>query len=75
MQIRIHRVAADAGEEERVAVGRRLGGELGADRAAGAGPIVDDDRLAEIGPELLRDRARHRVVAAAVRLGKPGEAE
>src|SRR5213079_1507345 len=69
VQVRIHHVAADAGEEKRVAVGRRLRRELRADRAAGAGPVVDDDRLAKLRADLLRDRARHGVVAAAGREG------
>ena len=48
--------------QQRVTVRRRAGGHLGADRAACAGPVVDDDRLAprfgELGSYQARDRRR-----------------
>jgi hypothetical protein len=37
---------ADRGDEQRVPVGRGLGDGVGADRAAAAGTIVDDDGVA-----------------------------
>src|SRR5262249_3563733 len=49
--------------------GRRLGREVRSDRAAGAAPVVDDDRLAELLAEPLRDDAADDVVAAAGREG------
>src|SRR6266540_5570261 len=42
-------------EQKDVAVGRALGHRLGADRAAGAAPILDDDSL----PEALRELGLH----------------
>ncbi len=60
-------MAADAGEKQGVAVGRRARRELGADAAAGARPVVDHHRLAQIGAELQRHGARHDVIAAAGR--------
>ena len=57
----------DRDDEERVAVGRGLGGEIGADHAAGAGAIVDEDLLAEVLAELVGDDAADDVVAAAGR--------
>ncbi|MFI4930485.1 MAG: hypothetical protein ACHP83_09610 [Burkholderiales bacterium] len=53
--------------QQRVAVGLRLGGFGGAERAAGARLVVDDDGLAERHSELRCDRARQDVSAAAGR--------
>ena len=55
-------------DDERVAILRRLGDELGPDIAAGTGPIVHDDLLAEPLRKLLRDEARDDVRRAAGRL-------
>ena len=55
--------------QQRVAVGLRLGGGLGADVAARARPVVDDDALAEPLRQRLRDDARRGVDAAARRPG------
>ena len=43
--------------QQRVAVRRRFGREVGADRAAGTGLVVDDHLLAQLLGELLRERA------------------
>ncbi len=48
-------------EQQRVAVGLRLCDHLGADIAAGAALVVDDDLLAEIGRHADRDDARDQV--------------
>ena len=53
-QGRHRRNRAVGAEEDRVAVGRRLDHGFPRDRAVGARPVVDDDRLAE----LLRQRRR-----------------
>ena len=42
---RVDRVRADRADQQRVAVGRRLGDDVGADRAAGAAAVVDDHLL------------------------------
>ena len=57
--------AAGGADGERVAVGIRLGERRQADVAAGAGPVVDDDLLAEPFAELGRDDAHGRVGRAA----------
>ena len=46
-------------------VGRRLGDELRADRARGAGAVLDHDRLAQGLVQPLAQRARHYVGCAA----------
>ncbi len=56
------------GEQQRVAVGIRLGHRLAAGVAAAAGSILDDELLAEIVGELLRQDARHHVDRAAGRV-------
>ena len=58
-------MAADAAEEQRVAVGRRARRGLRADDAARARPVVDDHRLPELRGESLPDQPRDGVVAAA----------
>jgi hypothetical protein len=54
--------------EDRVSVGRRLGGDIGAYHAAGARTIVDHDLLAPRLRQLLRDHAREDVGGAAGRI-------
>jgi hypothetical protein len=49
-------VATD--DEQRVTVGRRSYDGFGADVAAGARPVVDDELLAQAFREPLRDQAR-----------------
>ena len=56
-----------ARDEQRVTVSGRLGRRLGADVAAGAGPILDDEWLAEDLRHFRRHRARDDVRAAAGR--------
>jgi hypothetical protein len=56
-------------EQQRVAVGRRDRGRLGADGRAAAGFVVDHDRLAELALQLLRQQAREDVVRRARRVG------
>src|SRR5256885_1064138 len=60
---------ADRDEEQRVAVGRRLGRGIDADGAAAAAAVVDDHALAEALPELRGDEAPDHVVRAAGREG------
>ena len=54
-------------QQQRVAVGRRLGREVGADGAAGARLVVDDQRRAQLLAHLLRQGAREEVGGAAGR--------
>ncbi len=56
-------------EHQRVAIGRALGHQVAADRAAGAAAVVDHHRLAEPARQGGRDDARHRVDRAAGRVG------
>ena len=57
VELRIDRVRRQR-EQERVAVGRRLGRDVGADIAGGATAIVDDDRLSQLRRKrLVRMRA------------------
>jgi hypothetical protein len=46
------------GIEQGVAVARRLGNQFRRDGAAGAGPVVDQELLAQVFGELLRHRTR-----------------
>jgi hypothetical protein len=55
------------GEEQRVTVRRRVHDRLGADIAAGAGPVLDHDRLTETIRQKLRGHARDNVDLAAGR--------
>ena len=57
----------DGNHQERIAVGGGLGREIGAEHAAGTGPVVDEDLLAEFLAELIGDDAADHVVAAAGR--------
>jgi hypothetical protein len=69
--LRVHevhdRLAADRPDEQRVAVGRALRRRVRADHRAGAGLVLDDDRLPEPRRELLPERARDDVDPAARR--------
>ena len=56
---------AHAGGEQRIAVGRRRGDARGAERAASAADILDDDRLIELAAHAVGDDARHNVARSA----------
>ena len=56
-------------QQDRVAVGRGLGGLGGGERAAGAGDVLDHDRLAESPLQRVLEDARGGVVGAAGREG------
>src|SRR5262249_43989702 len=58
-----------AGEQQGVAVGRRVGDHVGAERGAGARAVVDDHRLAKAFRKFLRHRAPDAVESAAGRVG------
>ena len=81
-------VRGDAGNYERVAIRRRLRDELGADDAAGAALVLDDEALLHLVGELLRDETAERIGGAArteghddfhrprrIRLGQRSETE
>ena len=55
------------GKQQRVAVGWRLGDEVGADGRPGAGLVLDDDLLLQLLGQFLRDRAGRAVDGAAGR--------
>ena len=61
------RVRAGRVEQQRVAVRRRLRDELRADAAAGAGAVLDDERLAELRAHAVGENPRDAVDAAAGR--------
>ena len=52
-------------DEQRIAVRRRLGDVFGADNAAGADAVVNDERHADTFGEFLREDARGEVNATA----------
>src|SRR5215210_6095820 len=62
-------MAADAAEENRVAVGQSARSRFRTDIAAGSRTVVDHDRLTESFAHFLAEGARHRVVASARREG------
>jgi hypothetical protein len=64
---RIDRHRAVVGDEQRVAVGRRLLHGFGAEPHRGAGAVLDDHRLAPLGLHLFGDDARRDVDRAARR--------
>ncbi len=63
----IDRDRADGGEEQRVAVGLRLGHGLRGDRAVGARLVLDDDGLAEISAHAFGQDTSDEVGVAAGR--------
>ncbi|MCY1550638.1 hypothetical protein D9M68_869060 [compost metagenome] len=52
-------------EAERIAVGRLAAQEVGGDRSARSGPVLDDHRLLEFLAQVLAHHARERVRAGA----------
>jgi len=58
LQVRHDRYRPARRGEQGVAVGQALHGHVGADRAAGAGAVVDDERLPERLLQLLGHQAR-----------------
>ncbi len=69
VEMDVDRVRADRTHQQVVAVGLHARRELGADVAAGAAAVVDDDRLAQLLRDRLGDHARGGVDAAARRPG------
>ena len=65
---RVDGVGRHRAHDQRVAVGRRLGHQVGADVAARAGTVLDDDRLAQRAAHLLGQHAGHGVERAAGRV-------
>jgi hypothetical protein len=63
-QQRADAVRVDVRELQRVAIGRRLRDQVGADGAGGAGLVLDDDRLSEALGQLGGHEARHRIGSA-----------
>jgi hypothetical protein len=57
-QIGVEQQRPGRADAQRVAVGRRLGEQLQAERAAGAGPVLDHDLAPQSGAELIRDDTR-----------------
>jgi hypothetical protein len=53
--------------KQRIAIARRLGHDVGANRAAGAAAVVDNERLAKIFREPGAQHARDKIRAAAGR--------
>ena len=68
-EVLVRRHVAHRGHEERVAVGIGARRDLGADRAACAGTVLDHHRLAPEVGETRRKKTRHDVGAAARREG------
>ena len=71
---RRHQLGVDAERAGRrdkklVAVGRRLEHEIDADVAVGAGPVLDDERLAMLAGQLFGGEAREQIDRAARRAG------
>jgi hypothetical protein len=58
------------GEQQRVAIRRRLGCELARDNAGGAGAVIDDHLLAEDLAELRAEKPRQEIGRAARRGGR-----
>ena len=65
LQDRIDRESRRARKKQRVAIGRGSRADFGADDAAGAGAVVDDDLLAELLAQFCCKHAAEDVVAAA----------
>ena len=59
----------DAAQQQRIAIGRGLGGDVRAHQGAGARAILHDHRLAEQGLQPIRHHAGHRVETTPGGLG------
>ena len=68
VQPHVEREVADRTGEQRIAVGRRLGRQVGAHQRARAGPVFDHHRLAELLRQPLGQHPRDKVETAARRL-------
>jgi hypothetical protein len=66
MQRAVDRVIG-RGEQQHVAVGRRLGERVGRHHAAGTRLVLDHHRLAEICCQFFREQPRHQIDGAAGR--------
>jgi hypothetical protein len=62
---KIEHEIAEAAHHQRVAVGRRRRGRLGADQRSGAGPVFDEERLADLLAQLAGQHPADDVVGAA----------
>src|SRR5581483_5692527 len=65
----VDRMRRDRAHYQGVAIGRTLRDEIGADIAAGAGLVLDDERLAECLLQRRGDEARREIDRAAGRVG------
>ena len=63
----VDRLGADAADDERIAVRIRSRHDFRADRAAGAGPVFNDHRLAEGGAKRNRQEPRRKIIESAWR--------
>jgi hypothetical protein len=59
--------ARRAGEQQRVAVGRRAGDDAGAQIGAGTAAVVDDDLLMQMRFDRMGDESRHDIEGAGGR--------
>ena len=66
-EVRRDRLRGVRGDEQRMAIGRRLGGDICGDGVRGAGAVLDDERLLQAVGELVGEHARDDVGAAAGR--------
>ena len=67
VEVRADAVGGDGIQQQRVAVGRRLGDVVRRDGAAGAAAVADDDRLAQRIGQLAADQAGDEIRRAAGR--------
>jgi hypothetical protein len=65
----VGRQRRDIPQQQRVAIGSRTRRGGRPRHAAGARPVLDDDRLAELRAQAARDRAAHHIGHAAGRKG------
>ena len=76
IQREVERRLPEVGDEQRVAIGGRLGDELAGERSARAGLVLDHDLLAEVVGEPLRDHELiHNYVLMGLSHAEQGEIE